>query len=356
KMPFPINFAVPGGLTFASAGDPSIWQNVSHLVSPRIGMAWTPDRFNQKTVLRAGFGLFVQPIALSNLNPTGGYSSTPVLTQEGFSQLTPFPVPPTLNTPTATLSNPFPNGFIQPPGSSLGLATFLGQNNIDFIYPRAKNPYSERWTLGIQQELAPNLLMEIAYIGNHSVHLPVSVTQLNGIPRQYLSTLPYRDAARISTLNTSTIPNPFQGLIPALGNSGLNSASTTTVKQLLVPFPQFIMAGDSTSFSSGVTEHNAPFGSSTFNSLNVRVEKRFSHGLQLVQNFIWSKLIERDSWLNNTDTALEKRISPFDHPLRFVTAVNYDLPVGRGRLLNIESRLLDEVVGGWSINGVYTYQ
>jgi hypothetical protein len=61
-------------------------------------------------------------------------------------------------------------------------------------------------------------------------------------------------------------------------------------------------------------------------------------------------------WLNNTDTRPEKRISPFDHTLRFVAAVNYDLPVGRGKLLNVESRWLDEIVGGWRLNGIYTYQ
>ena len=351
KLPFPINFAVPGGLTFASPSDPQIWDNVSHLVSPRVGLAWTPDRFSQKTVLRAGFGLFVQPTVLSNLNPTGGYSSTPILTQEGFSQSTAvlvqsnFPATPS----PLTLSDPFPTGFTQPPGASLGLATFMGQN-VDFFVPRQKNPYSERWTLGIQQELARNLLMEIAYIGNHSVHLPMSVTQLNGIPRQFLSTLPYRDATLINTLSAS-VPNPFANLLPGTSLNGAN----TTVRQLLAPFPQYPVA-DSSSFSSGVTERNAPLGSSYFNSLNVRVEQRPSHGLQLVENFIWSKLIERDSWLNNTDTIPEKRISPFDHTLRFVTAVNYDLPVGRGKPLSVESRWLDEVIGGWRVNAIYTYQ
>ena len=352
SMPFPVNFAVPGGLTFASPDNGAIWQNTSHLVSPRIGFAWTPGILRGKTVLRAGFGLFVQPIALSNLNPTGGYSSTPILTQEGFSQTTPFPVPSPLQSPTTTLSDPFPNGFIQPPGSSAGLRTFLGQS-VDFFNANMKNPYSERWTFGIQQQLAHDLIAEVVYIGNHAVHLPISVTQLNGIPRQYLSTLPNRDASLITSL-TARVLNPFAGLIPTLGNSGLNGA-TITPGQLLAPFPEFPVA-DSTSFSSGITERNAAFGSSYFNSLNVRVEKRLSHGLQIVQNFIWSKLIERESWLNNTDTVPEKRISPFDHPYRFVTAVTYDLPVGRGKALSVGSRWLHMLVGGWRLNGIYTYQ
>jgi hypothetical protein len=349
---FPLNFAVPGGLTFASPSNPSLWENTSHLFSPRVGFAWTPEAYHQKTVIRGGFGLFVQPIALSNLNPTGAYSSTPILTQEGFNQTSPLQVPGNFSLPIVTLSNPFPNGFIQPPGASAGLTTFLDQN-VDFFNSKAKNPYSERWTFGIQQELTPNLLMEIAYIGNHAVHLPVSVTQLNGIPRQYLSTLPYRDAALITKLNTS-VPNPFAGLVPSLGSGGLNG-TTIQARRLLVPFPQF-PAADSTSFSSGVTERNLNVGSSNFNSLNVRVEKRLSNGIQVVATYAWSKLIEQDEFLNNTDPAPERRISPFDHTHRFIAAVNYDLPVGRGKLLNIESRWLDAVVGGWRLNGIYTYQ
>jgi hypothetical protein len=322
------------------------------MVSPRIGFAWTPGIFKDRTVIRGGFGLFVQPIAMSNLNPSGGYSSSPILTQEGFSQTTQFPVPSPLLLPTADLSNPFPNGFLEPAGSAAGLTTFLGQN-VDFFSPEMKNPYSERWTLAIQQQLAQTLFIEVAYIGNHALRLPMSVTQLDGIPRQYLSTLPYRDAALITTL-TASVPNPFAGLIPSLGNSGLNGTNTT-VRQLLTRFPQFPVA-DSTSFSSGVTMRNANTGSSYFNSLNVRVEKRMSRGLQLVATYGWSKLLERDSWLNNTDTVPEKRISPFDRPHRFITAVNYDLPIGRGKLINLQSRWLDRLFGGWRINGIYSYQ
>jgi hypothetical protein len=352
KMPYTIDFAVPGGLTFATPQDGAVYQISSRMVSPRIGFAWTPGIFKDRTVIRGGFGLFVQPIAMSNLNPSGGYSSSPTLTQEGFSQTTQFPVPSPLLLPAANLSNPFPNGFLEPIGSAGGLTTFLGQN-VDFFSPEMKNPYSERWTLAIQQQFTQTLFMEVAYIGNHALRLPMSVTQLDGIPRQYLSTLPYRDAALITTL-TASVPNPFAGLIPSLGNSGLNGTNTS-VRQLLTRFPQFPVA-DSTSFSSGVTMRNANTGSSYFNSLNVRVEKRMSQGLQVIATYGWSKLLERDTWLNNTDTIPEKRISSFDRPHRFVAAVNYDLPIGRGKQVNLQSGWLDRLFGGWRINGIYSYQ
>lgn len=343
------SFAVPGGLTFASPSNGALWDNTSHMVSPRVGFAWTPDNLNGKTVIRGGFGVFVQPIALSSLAPTGSYSSSPILTQEGFSQSTPFIVPSNFLSPSATLTNPFPSGFLQPAGSSAGLATFNGQN-VNFFTPVMKNPYSERWNIGFQQELAHDWLMEVTYIGNHSVHLPITFTQINGIPRQYLSTLPYRDQTLVTAL-TASVPNPFKGLIPGTSLNG----STTSVRQLLAPFPEFPVA-DSTTFSSGVTENNFDEGNSNFNSFNVRLDKRVSQGLALIGVYSYSKLIEADSWLNNTDPAPERRVSPFDHTHHFVIAANYELPIGRGKLLNLESGWLNTLIGGWSTNAIYTYQ
>ena len=66
---------------------------------------------------------------------------------------------------------------------------------LQFLNPEMKNGYSVRWNFDIQQNLTPNTMLEVAYIGNHGVHLPVNVTQLNGIGRQYMSTLPVRDAS-----------------------------------------------------------------------------------------------------------------------------------------------------------------
>src|SRR6185312_832902 len=150
--------------------------------------------------------------------------------------------------------------------------------------------------------------------------LPIAFSQLNGIPHQYLSTLPYRDQALITALNAS-VANPFSGLLPGTGLNG----SKTTVRQLLAPFPEFPVA-DSTTFSSGVTESNLDVGSSNFNSFNVRIDKRLSQGITLISVYSYSKLIEADSWLNNTDPTPERRISPFDHTHHFVAAMNYELP------------------------------
>lgn len=341
-------FAVNGGLTFPGTSNGAVYDSASHIFSPRAGFAWSPSIFNNKTVIRGGFGIFTAPVTIANLASTGAYSTNPLINQEGFSQTTSMVVPSNFLAPSATLSSPFPTGIMQPVGSSLGLGTFLGQT-VSFLNPDMKDPYSLRWNFGIQQELRKNLLVEVDYIGNHAVHLPVAATQLNVIPRQYLSSLPVRDQNLINQL-TGTAPNPFAGLIPG---TSLNT-STTTVEQLLSVYPQFPVG--SGSGSTGVVEENLTEGSSYFESLNARVEQRLSHGLSLIGVYTYSRLIEEDTWLNDTDTKFEKRVSPFDHPQHFVVASSYQLPIGKGRAIDLNSRWTNALLGGWILNGIYTYQ
>ena len=344
-------FNVLGGLTFPGSGQTAVYQNTSHLLSPRAGFAWTPDAFHGNTVFRGGFGMFVAPVSIARMDINGKFSTTPETNQEGFSQTTTMVV--TNNnyaSPAATLGNPFPSGFLAPSGSSLGLLTYAGQA-ITFLNPDVKSPYSLRWNFGVQQSLGQNLILEVVYIGNHSVHLPINATQINGIPRQFLSTLGVRDTNQ--SYLTSTVANPFYGLATTTGKS-----ANTNPAQLLAEFPQFPV-GDSASGwngSGGIIEQNLSAGSSTFNSLNIRLQKRLSHGLSFTANYIYSKLIERVTWLNDSDPAPEKRISSLDHPNRFVSAVSYELPIGSGRLVNLRSRLANGLIGGWVLNTVYTYQ
>ena len=344
-------FQALGGLTFATPGNNAVYHNNSNLFSPRASLAWTPDKLHGKTVIRAGFGMFVAPIAVSYVGPDGKYSTSPrtPLGQEGFSQST--PITATNNnylTPYGTLGNPFPAGFLQPAGSSAGLGTYLGQA-VQFLNPEMENGYSVRWNFDIQQTLTPSTMLEIAYIGNHALHLPVNVTQLNGIPRQYLSTYAARDGA--TNYLTGNVANPFSGL-----NTSQNGTQVAAA-QLLARFPQFPVgdAAGGWSGSGGVLEFNNDIGSSYFQSLNVRLQKRMSHGVSFTTNFIYSKMIERLGWLNDSDPTLERRVSPNDRPLRFVTSIVYELPVGYGKAVNLHG-LMNTVLGGWKVTTIYSYQ
>ncbi len=329
-------FRVPGGLLFAGPGNRDIFHTHAHYFSPRLGFAWTPGALGGKTVIRGGGGVFVVPLGVQSL---GG---TTYVNQTGFSQST--SVVGSLNsflTPNATLSSPFPTGIQQPTGSSLGLATFLGKS-FDFMNPNPLNPYSIRWEFSIQHQLPKNTVLEAAYIGNHAVHLPVSSSQLDFVPRQYLSTSPTRDQATINFLS-ALVPNPFAGLIPGTNLNGSTVARST----LLLPYPEF----------TGVTERQDNKGEAYFHSLALRLEKRYSHGFNLLANYTYSKLIERTSRLNDSDPFLEKRVAADDRPQRVVGSASWEVPFGRGKALSFNnSPLWNRVLGGFVVNAIYTWQ
>lgn len=238
-----------GGLTFPNVPNGAPYNTNSGFLSPRFGFSYSPD---SKTVVRGGFGIFVQPEALSTLAASGTFSSNAIDNQEGFSASTTY-TPTTNNflSSAGSLSNPFPNGFTQPVGSSLGASTFLGQS-ISFLAPNQHDPYSERYNLGVQREITSSTLVEFLYVGNHSLHLPIATQNLNAVSRQYLTTNPYRNQGLGAALGTS-VHNPFAGLLP---NGGSFNGSTTALSNLVVPYPQF--------GSSAVNIQNQTIGQSYF--------------------------------------------------------------------------------------------
>jgi len=322
-------FRTVGGLLFAGPDNRDLFETNAHYFSPRFGFSWKPNLLGGKSVVRGGVGVFFFP-----------FGTTGVI-QTGFSQST--PVVASLNsflTPNATLSNPFPLGIQQPTGSSLGLATFLGRG-VSFVIPNPSNAYSFRWNLDIQRELPAHMVLEVGYMGNHAVHMRLD-RALDFVPRQFLSTSPVRDQATIDRL-TANVPNPFAGLIPGTGLDG----TTVQRQQLLRPYPHF----------TGISALGGNQGSSYFHMLQVRVEKRLSHGVQFLGNYQYSKLIEQRRLLNETDPLPEKRIAVEDRPQRFVFSANWDLPFGRGKRFGPNAGpVLGRIIGGWTVSGIYTVQ
>ena len=157
--------------------------------------------------------------------------------------------------------------------------------------------------------------------------------------------MPTRDQPVINLLSGS-VANPFQGLLP---NSGSLNGTTVALSQLLVRFPQFPTG-------SGVDMQDTNAGSSYFHSLNVRLRKRLTNGMTLINNFMYSSIVERMTYLNDTDEAPEKRVSGNSRPLRYSLGMTYELPIGRGKLLDPQSRVLKIVAAGWAMNGMLTFQ
>ena len=334
-----------GGLTFPTGNNGAVYATNNGFFSPRFGFSYSPS---DKMVFRGGFGIFVQPETLASLAATGTYSSAAISNQEGFSASTSY-VSTTNNylTPSSTIANPFPSGFEQPAGSSQGASTFLGQG-VNFLAPSQHDPYSERWDIGFQRSLTGSTMVEMLYVGNHSMHLPVQTQNINTTMLPYLTTNPYRDEA-LATAYGLSVNNPFYQTLGASNTTGLNKSKTVGFGSLLGRYPQHANAT--------IAEQNQTIGQSYFNSLIFHVEQRMSHGLTLTGNYSFAKMIEADSFLNDVDTAPVRRISPFDHTHHFTAGGTYALPFGRGKMFSFgNSHLWDVIAGGFVVNGIYQFQ
>lgn len=190
---------------------------------PRIGSAY---HLTKNTVLRGGFGIYYLPEEL-----LGGAA--------GFAQDTPFVA--TLGggvnqyIPVNSLSNPFPSGLLQPTGSSLGLATFAG-NNVVFTNPNRKIPHANQWSFGVQHQLRWSVRIDASYVGSRTYDRNTGDNQLGAARNINVnSAAQIAQFAQNANYFNRSVPNPFAGLIPG---TSLNGA-TITRGQLLRPFPQF---------------------------------------------------------------------------------------------------------------------
>lgn len=347
--------ALLGGEEFTNADMRTNWLTDSKDFQPRFGFAYL---FDKKTVIRGGYGIYYDQTR-SGANGLLSYGS------QGFNQYTSV-VSTYLNdgaTPYLHLNNPFPNGLIQPPGSSLGLLNDVGYGAIGPLRTAtaAQTPYEQSWSFGIQRELGGNTMLDLEYVGKKGTHLYFAGDNNYDVLGPQIENL---TPTQIGNLG-NYVANPFAPLLtnPYYANSVLSSP-TIQAYQLLLPYPQF----------TGVTTDEPPSATSFYNALQISVEKRYSNGLQLMANYTWSKSIDDSSmydtnvaWLGNygpnsgwalqdpNRAYLERSLSTFDIPSQLKLNYTYDLPFGRGRaFLSSMPRSLNLVLGGWKTAGVWT--
>jgi hypothetical protein len=261
--------------------------------------------------------------------------------QTGFIQNT--TVVPTLDggqTFSATLGNLFPNGFLPALGASTGALTNVGNAiTVNNFHPAAAR--LQKFQFDIERELPGHLLLDLGYMGARDSDLEVTRT-LSALPNQYLSTSPVRDQATINYLTTN-LPNPFN--IPAFAGTG-RAGSVIARSALLSPYPQF------TSVTSYVYD-----GTASYNAMNVRLEKQFSHSFMAQAIYTYSKYIEATSFLNAGDVAPTRAISNQDFPHHVSISGIYEFPFGHGRkFLSNDHSVAGILLGGWQLAPVYTYQ
>ena len=336
-----------GGFEFASSSSRSPYFTDTRNFGPRAGLAYQLD---SNTVLRAGYGIFYEPIK-GGASGTGGGGFT------GFNYSTPLVTTYQADgaTPWGRLSDPFPGvGPQLPPGSSLGLLTGVGLGISGPIRHWNATPYSQTWSAGVQRQLPGNVLLEANYVGTKGTHLYFGgAGSLNYLGAWVESAT----SAEITALN-NFVPNPFYGFITDPASTIRNA--TVQQSQLLKPYPEF----------TGLSGNDPPEADSIYHALQLRVEKRLSQGLQVLATYTYSKSIDDASvacgcttWLGGATSLqdpnkrfLERSVSQFDIPQVFQFSYVYALPIGRGKQFGRDwNRVVDGVLGGWQTNGIWRF-
>jgi hypothetical protein len=242
----------------------------------------------------------------------------------------------------------FPTSRYQPAAYD---ASYGNKNQPGMIDPSyGRSPYTQQWNFNIQRELARNLVLDVGYVGNKATGIRAGqLAVLNQLDPKYLQQYgrTLNNAIRSpadAAANGVRYPYPgFQG----------------TVASALRPYPQ--VQGNQT-----VANYGAPLGHSTYHSLQLVLNRQFARGFTAYTNYTWSKNLTNVQSSQVNDNAgrpldyynlkLEKSYADDDQPHIFKAYLSYDLPFGRGKaLLGSGPRIVNAIVGGWSISGIFNY-
>jgi hypothetical protein len=338
---------------FASASHRTVSSDRNNF-APRLGLAY---RISNKTVLRAGAGVYY-----NNSPATSDWLSGPAFRGSTFAA-------GSLDggiTQYGSFANPLPKGVVYPQGTTYGKANLWGLGNSTQMGYNFRNGEIYQWNGGVQRELKGNMMLEVDYTGSRSHHLAL----LYGANKNFVSPVNRTKYGSLGLYNQ--VPNPFYSLFQgpnAMFNVPASTYNNPTLAQinLLRPYPQF--DGGFTAWGGS----GEPEGNGQYDSLQVRLEKRYSNGLYFLASYTYSKTYNdgpgSNSWLGDTSTSSgwglqdpanlrgEWSVSSGDVPHRLVWSWGYELPVGQGkRLAGSANRVLNGVIGGWQINGIFSWQ
>ncbi len=327
-----------GGVVFSGVGGNSRRQYAPQWANfgPRFGFAY---ELNSNTAIRGAYGIYFGPSLRSAAATIGN---------EGFSAVTTYTGSPNGLTPSVYLSNPFPTGINQPVGSSQGLSTGIGSSFENPLIDDNKVGYTENYDFDVQRQLPFNILIDASYVGSHGVHLNKSGESdwnANQLTPAALS---------LGTQLQQSVKNPFFGLI----TTGAEASATIPRSYLAAPFPQFTAVD--LSYLTG--------GYEVYNSFQLKLIKRLSHGLSALVSYTGQKQIDDYSGIQNVGNITggiqniynplgERSVSSNNLSRILVVSGVYTLPFGRGQDFGGNwSRPLDALLGGWQINGITTQQ
>jgi hypothetical protein len=325
--------SIAGGLTFSGVNGtprtqiPRAW----YLFEPRFGFSFA---LNTKTVIKGGIGGTYNWAAY-----TGA--------QTGFSAATAITASPTTlyTTPTSTLSNLFPGGYVSAPGASLGALAGLG-GGISYYNPATRFGETWNYSFGVQRQLSKGDILDVSYEGKSFTKGPTG-DAINRPSTGWYAQCNAETGGNQALCTAANAINPFAGVSGFQGTS-FYTAAKIQGEQLSLPFPQY----------TGVNQNGAEnLNGLWLNSLQVTENHRFAGGLTSTVTYAYSRIMDNNGWLDLT-YRIPARIedaNDINHRIAF-TAV-YKLPFGRGRaFLGNVNRFVDAAIGGWNVGALYLYE
>lgn len=366
-------------------------------VGPRLNFSWAPFA-DRKTVIRGGYDLFYTNAtnALNNngqgvapgpqwqtFNPWSG-SINPGVCAPFFGQCVPWALSNT-TTDKATLTQPaIPPDRLSP---AQNRDPSLGAASLQFYAPVLHDPMMQQWSLDIQRELPFDMLLDVGYVGTHGTHLA-------GDTFRNFNFVSTADKLKFKNALNSSVPitDFFSGQTATLLEQTYGS-STLPLAILLEPYPFFGAFGGLSGF--GIFSQAVFDGSSIYHGLNVKLQKRYSHGLNFILAYTWSKTITNAStfqlasqlfdpfhagragniggrvgaqgvsfasgfsgvfgggYQDPNNRNADRTIAIDDIPQNFNLAGSYELPFGAGKPFLNQKGILDRIVGGWRLSGTF---